>query len=69
LTGRGTWRLTETDGQTQVRYDWRVEATRPWMRALAPIGRPLFAWNHGIVMEWGRRGLSRRLRASSGASG
>jgi uncharacterized protein YndB with AHSA1/START domain len=61
LSGRGTWTLTPGAGQTGVRYDWEVEASRPWMRALAPIAKPLFAWNHGVVMEWGRAGLARRL--------
>jgi hypothetical protein len=38
--------------------------TRPWMRLLAllaPLARPVFAWNHGVVMAWGRQGLERHL--------
>jgi len=61
LRGRGIWSLAAEPGRTQVRYDWLVEATKPWMRVLAPVAKPLFAWNHGVVMEWGRSGLARRL--------
>jgi len=63
LCGRGTWTLTAQGANAQVRYDWRVEATKAWMRLLAPVAKPLFAWNHGVVMEWGRRGLLQRLSA------
>jgi hypothetical protein len=38
-----------------------VEVTQPWMRFVAPIARPVFAWNHGVVMRWGHEGLARRL--------
>ncbi len=61
LTGSGTWTLAAGPGRTDVRYDWRAEATKPWMRVLAPLAKPPFAWNHGVVMEWGRGGLARRL--------
>jgi uncharacterized protein YndB with AHSA1/START domain len=61
LTGVGRWTLTPNGGETQIRYDWRVEVTRPWMRFFAPLARPVFAWNHGVVMGWGREGLVRRL--------
>jgi hypothetical protein len=62
LSGRGVWTLSQNgSGGTDVRYDWTVDATKPWMRAFAPIAKPLFEWNHGIVMEWGRQGLERKL--------
>jgi hypothetical protein len=40
-----------------------VEVTKPWMRALAPLLRPVFTWNHGKVMGWGYEGLRRELAA------
>jgi hypothetical protein len=61
LTGRGLWTLASGEGGTDVQYEWQVEATRRWMRALAPLAKPVFAWNHGVVMEWGRQGLAQRL--------
>jgi uncharacterized protein YndB with AHSA1/START domain len=61
LEGTGTWRLVETDGVTTVGYTWQVRTTRPWMNLLAPIARPLFAWNHDYVMKSGGEGLARLL--------
>jgi hypothetical protein len=61
LEGRGCWQLRAAGGHTAVRYDWQVKATKAWMRFAAPIAKPLFAWNHDVVMEWGRQGLVRRV--------
>lgn len=67
LRGRGTWTLAAEGACTTVRYEWVVEATKPWMRALAPIARPLFEWNHGVVMGWGQQGLASMLAARAPA--
>lgn len=61
LDGTGIWTFTEDGTGTRVRYDWIVALSKPWMRTLAPLLRPVFAWNHGIVMAWGQEGLRRRL--------
>lgn len=61
LDGVGLWTLRAEGGGTLARYDWRVELGRPWMRALAPVLRPVFAWNHGVVMGWGEADLARHL--------
>lgn len=61
LEGTGLWELSEEDGATMVRYTWSVRTTRPWMNLLAPIARPLFAWNHDYVMARGGEGLARLL--------
>jgi hypothetical protein len=62
LTGFGRWQLTAHGTRTSVRYDWRVEATKPWMRIFAPVARPLFEWNHDLVMKWGLEGLKARVK-------
>jgi hypothetical protein len=62
LSGEGRWRLFRQDGGTLVRYEWNVSTTSPWMNMLAPLARPVFAWNHDVVMRWGGEGLARRLR-------
>ena len=31
------------------------------MRALAPGARPIFEWNHDVIMRWGLEGLEDRL--------
>jgi uncharacterized protein YndB with AHSA1/START domain len=70
LAGTGRWTLAPagagTNPGTNVRYDWIVEVTKPWMRLIAPIARPVFAWNHGVVMDWGRQGLERLLAQPPG---
>jgi hypothetical protein len=63
LEGTGTWTFAEADGVTAATYDWRVDVGKPWMRALAPLLRPVFAWNHGVVMRRGEQGLAQRLGA------
>ena len=39
-----------------------VEVTKPWQRRFAPVLRPMFTWNHNVVMGWGEDGLARKLR-------
>ena len=63
LAGTGRWRLFEDGAVTAVLYEWDVETTRPWMRHAGPLLRPVFAWNHDVVMRWGGEGLARRLDA------
>ena len=61
LAGTGRWRLFQDGDITAVVYDWDVRTTRPWMNLLAPIARPVFAWNHDYVMRAGGKGLARHL--------
>jgi len=63
LTGIGRWQLTSSGSATEVRYDWIVDVTQPWMRVLLPIARPVFRWNHDVVMRWGEEGIRQRLVA------
>jgi len=61
LEGRGVWQLVPHDDGTMVRYEWNVRTTKLWMNVLAPLARPLFQWNHNVVMRWGEEGLKRLL--------
>ncbi len=61
LNGVGLWTITPDGSGTHVRYDWRVELSLPWQRALAPVLRPVFAWNHNVVMGWGETDIKKRL--------
>jgi hypothetical protein len=61
LNGQGRWRLLEDAGVTAVLYEWNVSTAKPWMNAVAPLARPVFAWNHDLVMRWGGEGLAREL--------
>ena len=68
LTGTGRWTFEEAGGLTTVRYDWNVSTTKPWMSLLAPLARPVFKWNHDVVMRWGAEGLARQLSGTPGPS-
>ena len=64
LAGRGVWQLSFENDETIARYDWKVETTKRWMNLLAPVARPVFKWNHDVVMGWGAQGLAKRLGVS-----
>lgn len=69
LEGTGIWRLWEEGGLTAVLYDWDVSTTKPWMNVLAPLARPVFRWNHDVVMRQGGEGLARQVGARLVAHG
>lgn len=59
LEGRGQLLLAErAGGGTSVVYSWLVGTTRPWMNVVAPIARPLFSWNHDVLMRDFAAGLA-----------
>ncbi|RIH81390.1 Polyketide cyclase / dehydrase and lipid transport [Calidithermus terrae] len=68
LEGRGIWRLRAVPGGTEVTYDWKVRATYPLIRALSPVLRPVFEYNHTWCMTRGERDLLRELSAVPGAA-
>jgi uncharacterized protein YndB with AHSA1/START domain len=61
LEGIGRYELTPVAGGTRLRHLWLVGTTKPWMNALAPLARPAFAWNHGVLMRAFATGLAGRL--------
>lgn len=61
--GRGTWNLSTNGAVTTIRNTWDVQTTSWWMNALAPVARPIFAWNHAYSMRRGGEGLARLLGA------
>jgi hypothetical protein len=62
LAGTGRWRFF-AGRETAVTYEWDVRTTRAWMNAVAPVARPVFRWNHNVVMHQGGRGLADLLGA------
>ena len=60
LAGTGRWRFFDGSA-TAVTYEWNVRTTRPWMNLLAPVARPVFRWNHNVVMHNGGSGLAELL--------
>ena len=63
LAGMGRWEFSEEGPVTTVCYKWFVRTNKRWMNWLAPIARPLFKWNHDMVMRDGALGLARMLNA------
>jgi hypothetical protein len=63
LEGMGIWRLREQDGVTSVEYNWDVVTTKAWMNYLSFLLKPLFKYNHDVVMRWGAKGLAKKLNA------
>lgn len=61
LDGKGVWQFSDEGLSTRLRYDWTVFTTKRWMNVLAPVARPLFRWNHDVIMRWGEEGLKTRL--------
>ena len=61
--GSGCWQLSQVGSTTEVRYYWNVRATKWWMNLLATVARPLFRWNHNVVMAQGGEGLAKLLKA------
>jgi hypothetical protein len=62
LEGEGVWTLVPRDASnTDVRYTWKLDVNRRWMKLSAPLMAPVFRWNHEGVMRGGQLGLARHL--------
>lgn len=61
LAGTGLYEVLPRDGGGEVRHTWIVRTTKPWMNALAPLARPVFAWNHAVLMREFATGLAGQL--------
>ena len=73
LEGTGLWTLYESGGLVTVCFAWRVRATKPLIRILSPIFRPIFAANHRWAMARGEESLrieiARRQSIRAGSTG
>ena len=67
--GRGVWTFEQAGDLVLITYDWRIEARRPLLRALAPLLRPAFAANHRWAMWQGERSLAIELERRRAAPG
>lgn len=63
LEGFGRWELAPHGQGTLARYRWHVRTVRAWMNWLAPVARPVFAWNHDRIMQRGGAALAQVLGA------
>ena len=63
LEGQGVWTFSEQDGLVRIQYNWDVYTKKAWMNYLSFILKPVFRYNHDIVMHWGALGLAKKLNA------
>ena len=64
LEGTGAWIFREEEGGiTTIECHWHVATTLKWMNYLAFLLEPFFRNNHSAVMNWGAKGLAKRLDA------
>ncbi len=64
LAGSGTWHFKVIDGVTYIECLWNVRTTRAWMNMLAFLLKPVFRYNHKLVMKKGAGFLAQRLNAT-----
>ena len=59
----GVWTATLSQAGAGVQVDlvWEVTVLRPILKRLAPLLRPLFAWNHRWTTPRGEQGLKAYL--------
>jgi Polyketide cyclase / dehydrase and lipid transport len=60
--GSGEWKFTTLDHlTTEVRYDWNIEVTKPFLKFFTPVLRPVFAANHRWAMAKGEESLRQEV--------
>lgn len=62
LVGTGRWTFERDGPETVITYDWRVSASKPLLRRLTWLLRPVFAANHRWAMARGEESLRLELR-------
>ncbi|TQJ33574.1 SRPBCC family protein [Arthrobacter sp. SLBN-122] len=62
LSGTGRWTFQQDGPETVVTYDWRVSASKPLLRRLGWLLKPVFAANHRWAMARGQEALALELR-------
>ena len=59
--GTGTWTFRQAAEDVEITYDWRIRATKPLLRNLSFLLRPLFEANHRWAMAQGEESLRLEL--------
>ena len=61
LEGSSRWRIAPSGEFCLLAFQEEVRMNKPMLRWLAPIARPVFKFNHSLMMSHGQRGLERYL--------
>ncbi|MCA4134415.1 SRPBCC family protein [Arthrobacter sp. M4] len=62
LTGTARWTLEQDGPEVVVTCDWKVSASKPLIRRLSWLFRPIFSANHHWAMARGGESLALELR-------
>jgi hypothetical protein len=62
LNGTGQWTFTPDGPEVVITYDWQVVATKPLLRRLSWLLKPVFSANHRWAMVRGEESLRLELR-------
>ena len=61
FVGRGIWTLVQDGEWLNITYDWKIQATKPLLRLLSPLLKPVFGANHQWAMRKGEESLKLEL--------
>ncbi|OJW80959.1 MAG: hypothetical protein BGO69_19955 [Bacteroidetes bacterium 46-16] len=61
LEGEGAWHFDTGEGVTHVRCHWNVHTNIKWMNTFAFLLKPVFMFNHRLVMKQGAKCLAKKL--------
>jgi uncharacterized protein YndB with AHSA1/START domain len=56
LVGWAEWQITPSGSGSVARFSQQVDTTG-FLRRATPLARPIFNWNHEVMMRGGERGL------------
>jgi hypothetical protein len=66
FVGRGIWTFVQEGEWVAIMYDWKIEATKPLLRRLSFLLKPIFSMNHEWAMRQGETSLALELRRRQG---
>jgi hypothetical protein len=62
LVGWSSWTITANGLGSRLLFQQEVEVKKQLVRVLSPVARPVFRFNHTIMMRRGERGFKRYLQ-------
>ncbi|MGV1036365.1 MAG: SRPBCC family protein [Candidatus Nanopelagicales bacterium] len=62
LNGAGRWTFTPAGSDVTITYDWHVSASKPLLKRLRWLLKPLFSANHNWAMARGEESLRLELQ-------
>ena len=61
LEGTGEWTFTQENEIVHIRYNWNIVTNKKWMNTFSFLLKPVFKFNHNVVMHGGAKGLAKKL--------